>query len=64
MGHVFTVPSPVPTPKPKLALRPSAHAWHTLAGVELAMGRARAAERLADIAEEMRSKLSVAEVAQ
>lgn len=58
MGLLFTVPEPI-APKPPLRLPPSVALLATLAGAELGHGHARAAERIADVAEQMRARLAV-----
>lgn len=56
MGLVFSTPKPIPA-KPRLVLPLSAATWAMLAGAELSLGHVRAAERFADIAEQMRERI-------
>jgi len=64
MGYLFTVPKPV-LPKPRLqaSVIHSVAGLNTIAGVELGHGHPRAAERLSDLAERLRERLAVLEVA-
>lgn len=62
MGFLFSVPKPIPA-KPPLRLPPSVALLATLSGAEVSQGHARAAERIADVAERMRERLA-AEAAQ
>lgn len=57
MGFLFTVPKPIP-PKPPLRFSHSPAFLNMLSGAELAQGHVRAAERIADVAEQMRERLA------